>query len=524
MLVALAACGGSATQTEKSASDSSQKSTSDSSAKQTTTGTSTEDDKSLITFDVFINHTWYSVDKFEGIIPEEITRRTGVTLNPTIAVDDQQLGLMIASGDLPDLVYTATLLDRLSTSTLCYSYNELIEEYVPDWEPTTFQIACARSFSQDDKYYTIVNHATVKEDWENVNAVPMLPSLIYRLDILEELGNPPMNTLDDLLNIYELVKQNYPDMVPLVFSDSWRFQVFKVWTGAINIDFIEQDGKVVSTIHGEKYRDYLKYLNTLYRRGYIIADNFAWTSATNPRYLENGKAFSSSGCTQDNAYPAQVKLRSVVPNGHLVESKPLGATDYSQSAIGWSGTFITKNCHNPERAIKFMRWMFTEEAQKLTQWGREGIEYTLNEQGLPVFSEEWMEAAKDREFHNTKYNPWFYFGGSGKIESLGRCASIDPEEYSKYYLDVYKQIRDGFDNKPWILASRPTEGMDEKVILDKLQDLIINMEAKIILSNSDEEFDKNFEDLQKQADQIGVAKLEEYMTKKLPEIKALFGV
>lgn len=45
----------------------------------------------LKTISCFINHSWYPVSSFSGIIPEEITRLTGVTLDVTIAKSPQQL-------------------------------------------------------------------------------------------------------------------------------------------------------------------------------------------------------------------------------------------------------------------------------------------------------------------------------------------------------------------------------------------------------------------------------------------------
>ena len=32
---------------------------------------------------VFLNHTWYSTESFTGVIPDEITKRTGIRLVPT---------------------------------------------------------------------------------------------------------------------------------------------------------------------------------------------------------------------------------------------------------------------------------------------------------------------------------------------------------------------------------------------------------------------------------------------------------
>ena len=136
---------------------------------------------------VFLNHTWYSTESYTGIIPEEITKATGVTLNPTKAMDSQQLGMMIASGDLPDLVFTSDLMDKLSSPSLCYSYNELIEEYGVDWDVTSIQQQNAKAFSSDDNYYCVLSHFASNEDWAKTKSVPMVASVIYRADILEAL-------------------------------------------------------------------------------------------------------------------------------------------------------------------------------------------------------------------------------------------------------------------------------------------------------------------------------------------------
>lgn len=481
-----------------------------------------DDANSPVTFTIFMNHPWYPIDKFEGIIPQEITKKTGVTLKPTIAVDDKQLGLMIASGNLPDLVYTSLLLDRLSSPNLCYSYNELIQKYTPDWAPNPMQIGNAKTFSPDDNYYTLLNHFSVDSDWDNSNAVQMAPSLAYRQDILEALGNPAMDTLDDYVKVLGMVKEKYPNMVPLTFDVNWTFQCFKIWVGAYDQDFIEQDGKVVYTIHDKKYLDYLKFINSLYRKGYMIADNFAWKSADAGNYINSDKSFSHTMCTQNGCYPTNLTLQKVNPKGHLVESKPLGEKVYTASDIGWSGTFITKSNKNPDRAMKLVQWMYSEEAQRLTQWGREGTDYTLNEKGMPEFSQEWMDAAKDADTQNAKYNTWFYLGGSEIVEAAGRCASIPADEYLKYYEGPYKEIRTNFHNLPWFSAALPKEGMDEKVVYDKLKDLVKNDEVKIFLSSSDDEFNQNYQNMMKKADQLGVQKLEDYMSQKVPEVKKMY--
>lgn len=155
MTASLAACGGGSDTSSGTESGSSETSEA---VSQGETGSGNESSDEVTTLSIYINHSWYGVEKFEGIIPEAITEATGVVLDPTVAVDQSQLGVMIASGELPDLVYTQELLDRMSDASVSYAYDDLIEEYNVDWEIPETQQGIAKGYSKDGKVYTILNH------------------------------------------------------------------------------------------------------------------------------------------------------------------------------------------------------------------------------------------------------------------------------------------------------------------------------------------------------------------------------
>ena len=144
-------------------------------------------------FSLFINMTWYWTDQWSGIIPDDLTEKTGVKFNVTRATDDKQLGLMIASDDLPDVVYTDVELNRLSDEKYCYDYGDLIANYAPDWQPGETQVMIAKTKSKDGKYYYIPNEVASVEKLRNAKSgAPNFGSLCIRQDILDALGNPPL--------------------------------------------------------------------------------------------------------------------------------------------------------------------------------------------------------------------------------------------------------------------------------------------------------------------------------------------
>ena len=490
--------------------------------------TPTKEDSSADTSDevktlsVFINHSWYPTKTFTGIIPEEITEQTGVKLDPTIAVDDKQLGVMIASGTLPDLIYTCDNLDRLSNADLCYSYDDLISEYNIQWNIDPLLRGNALAYSTDNKIYCVPNHFSTTQDWTEQNfGVPMLPTLLYRKDLYEKLGSPKLETLDDLTALFGMVEEQMPDITPFTFDTyNWRFRILQIWTGCTWTNFPKQeDGTYKHYTETTNYYDMLKMLNGWYRAGYMTADNFAATTTTAKVPYQSGKAFCFTGPTQDTEN--QAALTSLDPSYISVESMPLSDYKYLTSDIGWSGCFITKNCSDPEAAIKLMAWMFTPEAQMLTQNGREGIEYTIGDNGIPVFSQEWVDATANDTLKDI-YNPWYYFGGSAIAESFGRCASI--KNYDKYYKTPDDAVRNLYENDPWIKASEPISGTDENDILVTLDandpnGMIATYEAKVIMSDSDAAFEKNYQEYMDAEKNVSIEKLDAYMNKTIPEIE-----
>lgn len=470
---------------------------------------------------VFLNHTWYDTESFTGIIPEEITRRTGIKLVPTKATDYTQLGVLASSGELPDLVFTSQMLDILSDPTICYSYDELIDEYNVDWDIAEDAKINAKSYSQDDHYYFVFSHTSSNKDWENTRAVPMVASIQYRKDMLDELGIAvdDINTLEDLDNVFAAVKEKWPDVTPLVFATTtWTLDPFKTYNNCTLQDFVlNDDGTCDITAKTEPFYDYLKYCNSMYQNGYINADNFSWESADSEAAMSSGKAFAIIGNTQGTGAAILNGLASTAPDAEIWEMKPLSDFPLINSEIGWCGTFITKNNKYPEESIRFMQFLFSEEGQKLTQWGREGIEYTIDDRGLPVFSDEW-QASIDDNTNTQKYNTNFYFGGSKILEAEARCA-VQPEQYQA----TNDAIRESYDNQEWYVYATPkTSDGDYKVIYDKMRDYIKTGQAKVILSADDAEFEKNYEEFIQQLDSMDVDSLAEWMGPRLAEAKAMF--
>lgn len=485
-----------------------------------------------VTLDCFYNFTWYPVSEWKGIIAEEITRLTGVDMNLTIAVDLQQLGLLIASGDMPDLISTDRMFSNLSTNELCYDWQSLIDEYGLDWDIDQQYKANSLSFTQEeDKFFTILSHFSTDEDWKELDAIgmgaPMTSTISYRRDLYEEMGSPPIESLEDIHSLLLLAKETYPDLKPLIFDTvTWKFsyvrQQYGLGMGAAN--YIEQeDGNWVTWIKDPRYREYLSYINNLYRDGLFVADNFGMEGATIKAEIESGAVFAYTGGTQRDVLERTSALQEIIPEAEYWEMPVVGDPKGSYDAsIGWMGTFISKNCKDPETAIRYMQFIHSEEGARLTQWGREGEEYTLDENGAPIFSEAWNQVSLEGRLDEV-YNTSLYQGGTKINEAVARCAAIDERMTPNY-----ESLRKNFSNKPWLKFAEPNEGTDMKIILDQLFDpnsgYIPTGEAKIILSADDNEFERNLQAMMDACESVGMNELEDYMNEHIKEAMKIYGV
>ena len=58
-----------------------------------------------VTLTMFVDETWWPYEKWEGAIPEQFNLNANVRIEVTRAADANQLPLMVASGEMPDIVF-----------------------------------------------------------------------------------------------------------------------------------------------------------------------------------------------------------------------------------------------------------------------------------------------------------------------------------------------------------------------------------------------------------------------------------
>ncbi|WP_105617275.1 extracellular solute-binding protein [Vallitalea okinawensis] len=476
-----------------------------------------------VELDAFINFTWYSNEEFKGKIPEKITEKTGVTLNVTKAADEKQLGLMIASEELPDIIFTSKELSRLSNPDVSYSYNELIDKgYMPLFDQGEERIMNAKSFSSDDNFYTILSAYGTKEDWDNSpSALLGGPGLIFRQDIYEELGSPELKTTEDFITLLEMVQEKYPEMRPFMFNPIWQFTPFKVAYG-VQADgrytyYSDNNGGIEFGVRSENYLDFLKYANTLYKKGLMTADNFAVKNESDViGEFNGGRAFAMTW-TDGAVVGTDSKLKQNFPEGKAglitgLETKNDPILVNNQ--IGWAGVFISKNCKDPEAAARLVDFIYSQEGRELTCFGIEGEDWNRDENGNIVFSDEIIDIRLNNPNKwEAEWNKGFYFGKHLEENvAFGILADSKPTEVNEMVKESSNYYKEIVDINPRLSLIKPKADTDEKIIYDKLVKLFEDEEAKIIMSETEEELTANYNSMIETAINLGMDDLEQRLT------------
>ena len=478
------------------------------------------------TLDLYIDFSWYTGDTWEGIIPEEITKATGVAFNVTRSVDDSQLGLMIASGELPDVIFTTDEnMDRLCDSKMSYSYNELIEQYGLDWQPDEERIGIARTHNvdpEDENYYTIVQNYNTAKEWENYEGgIPGIGGVYYRRDIWKELGSPEMNTKEQVMAVMKQVREQYPEMQVLNAGNAvWRLRGVSTWFGITNDFQYAADGSVALQDTLPEFYDFAKFVNEMYRDGYFPEENLALTNEDDAlQQAVSGKCFMYEW----NVRPTQMdqmntQLHEVDPDAEWAFLPILDdAPEITKANSGWAGMFISRNCKDPEAAIRIIEYLNSKEGQHLSLWGREGVDYTLDDRGIPQFSEEWKAANQDSTVMVKTYNTNFFC--TTEIDELSQYYSGRTEQE----MEEHTKNADKIVSYPELDLALPQASSEMGIIFTKIKEARDAERMKLYTAPTAEDFEAAYQEYMALLDKMGVQDLNAYVTESASRLKEEFG-
>lgn len=388
-------------------------------------------DTSPVTYSLFLDIPWAPMDVWgNDHTSQMITELTGVSFEVTKAQDANHLNLLIASGEYPDAIFTFRNRHMYENTEISQPWNELIPLYAPEFMDLIDESSVLAATKEDGNFYTLYTHMRDEAYWADPTAPVSYgePDLMMRSDIMEAIGNPTIESLDDFYNALVSVKEMYPDFTPYL-QPAVNASAIMGWMDAdFNYsDFaVDENGKLYMPIlDREKMEAYLAFENKLVREGLMSVEGLTYDFEKQKQAILAGKVFATAAQIYDvDLFNADLAATGNEELFYVALDKPLtyeGEIQYAPVYVspGFAGLYITTACENPERLIQLMEFMRSPEGDRLTQWGVEGLDYELNEDGLPIINDsiEWKIRGD---------NVW-YFGASFLTEIQKALVPSNPE-------------------------------------------------------------------------------------------------
>ena len=475
-----------------------------------TEGTANEQGEALeeITITFFDKNTG---EAFDDPVAQEIMKKTGVKVEIQQPTGDptEKLGLMLASGDLPDVVLmdrTGDTVNKYIAAKALIPLNDLIDEYGPDIKAMYGDVLNKSRHSDGLNYYL--------NNWYGPDDEPVW-GMLMRMDILKELvgeekatSGDPFST-EEFIGLLKQFKEQYPqlegrDSIPFTLNgEALNGHSVGVFTSMWGIEtYYINDGKVQLPIRDPNYYEALKYMNRLHREGLIdrdwaVSKTELWkqklaggyTFATTGAYWDPGDANTALKEANNGDVDSQFYGFKVLPEGVPEDGTTLGA----RSSLGWDAIGITKNNKHPERTMQFINYLASEEGQYLLLWGPEGEHYTI-EDGKRVPKPEILQAFKD-DFGETSKETgirkwtWFIKNGPGSDGTPYMMTSLNTDEVGAF---ARLSLRDTYYDTADLSGLEPDGSTAEAIVKQKIDDIKNLAIPKIIIAESESEFEELF--------------------------------
>lgn len=526
-------------------------------------GDSSQKASSETSEDGVVELTFYNADGQEDPwtdpVAEALTEATGIKLKTDYPVssDDQKVALMIAEQNFPDMIFAKGDAASLIDAGALIDLTDLIEEYGPNIKKMYGDEFDKLKYSVDDpSIYQLSSYAvggtlykssgTAQIQWvamkENDYKIP---------ETLEEYET----MIKDYLAVHPQTEDGMDRIGISMTTADWRWMITLgnpagyIAEGAPDNGqwLIDEDYNAMYKFRSEKVREYFKWLNRMYNEG-ILDPEFATQTYedyiakiasgrvvalldTDWDYSDGEKVLKADGKLDQTYAPLPLTMDAETKCASLM---------YQGLTTGW-GVGITTACEDPVAAIKFLDYICSDEGQVLVNWGIEGVNYQVDEDGNRYRTEEEInEANSNKDYAKTTgvsfhAYPFPCYGPGAEDENGNTYTTTSKESVMAEYdeeqkaaceawgtellVDVFPQA-DEFELPKYSAVWAYTKPVEFDEIGNKLDEIAWSQLISCVIG-SENDFDANYDDMLKEFEDCGVAEAEEMLTEIVKERVAL---
>lgn len=362
-------------------------------------------DTSPVDLTWFVGANWYPHSWGESLASKYVTEKTGVNIKLEMPSGEanEHITLMMTSGKLPDLITMGsweTAVKKLWEGDHVYALNELAEQY----DPYFFKVAgdgTLKWYRQENgNTYGVPNDSYSPNLMHETGMTAANQTFLVRKDLYEDMGRPDLSTPEGFLNALQLLKDEYSTykgqpISPFFAQGNVPYGMTEYLQNLLAVPH-EKDGQVYDRITDPDYVTWLKTFRTAYERGLINVDFLVDSDTQVEEKTNNARYFMMVREWTGMAAVNPMLAASENPDSYYIavdgpqNSNGDSAKLFPGNMDGWMVTMISKSTKNPERAIRFLTYLVSEEGQRDLFLGKEGETWDMVD-GKPQLKPEMVQ-------------------------------------------------------------------------------------------------------------------------------------
>lgn len=356
---------------------------------------------------------------------QAIQENTGIDViwqHPASGQSAEQFNLIVATTKLPDIMYYSWDSypggpDAAIRDGKIIALNDYLEEYAPNFAAYLEKHEdIKREITTDEGniycFPAVYTHTSADSDtWQSgIDREPYDESfigLVIRKDWLDELNLEIPETLDDWYTVLKAFKEEKGAKYPLSYVNMFG-QMAQCFGSAYDVTVpvsgmggtyafgIRKDGSIQYSPAEDGYKSYLEFMNKLYTEGLLDPDFMVQDRSTLQSKILNGDVGAWVGMMPAELGTLRTQVLAEDPTATFY---PVGVSNpvayegqelyYFQASYPYraAGAAVTTSCADIETAMTLLDYCWSDEGEKLLNWGIEGESYEMVD-GWPQFTDQ----------------------------------------------------------------------------------------------------------------------------------------
>lgn len=334
-----------------------------------------------IRFSIFHPDSNRKIPPDDAVIVQQVFKKTGVMLDWIIPPADanERLNIMLASDELPDLIEfsDATMMDQFIEADKLLSLDELMSKNAPQAYTINYVSFRDRIRYKDGKMYFLPGRYDFGDASDSLVFPESDTCFSARTGLLEELGWYNPKDFDAIFKLLQICKEKHPEMSPmaLALGPQGHLELMNgIGAGAYGLTYDESniiltDGQIKYFSDVPQMKQWYAFLNKIHRAGLLDVESAVMSQDMLKTKVVSGKVFSFFGpgweigsefITYSLANGSNEQIRYYfMPRADDTVDK----VTYCRYTKGLytTGLTLTKDCKDPARFFKFYEFMNTEE-------------------------------------------------------------------------------------------------------------------------------------------------------------------